>query len=87
MPSLGTTPNQTHTFEYSSFDPQDFMSTDVPMPSSPPPGWFGVYEDPAEGDVALWDGYSFGTPPEKAKTAGLVVDENGCASVDFGRPS
>ena len=87
LPSLGTTPNQTHTFEYSSFDPQDFMSTDLPMPSSPPPGWFGVYEDPAEGDGDLWDGYSFGTPPEKGKTAGLVVDENGCASVDFAQPS
>ena len=84
LPSLGNTPKRTDTFDY-SFDPHDFMSTDVPMPSSPSPDLFGVYEDPVEGDGALWGGYSFGSTPEKAKTPGLVVDENGCASVDFGQ--
>ena len=56
LPSLHNTPNRPDTsshvmedFDFSAFDSQDLISTDVPMPSSPPV-WFGVYED---GDVDL----------------------------------
>lgn len=52
LPSLHNTPGRfTNSHDFSHFDSQDFFSTDVPMPSSPPV-WFGVYEDPIEnGDV------------------------------------
>ncbi len=83
-------------FDFSQFDSQDLLSTDVPMPSSPP-AWFGVYEDPIEhGAESLWGDYalpnSASTPPDdedefgnakRLKTSGLVVDENGRASIDF----
>ncbi|CAD6570076.1 MAG: hypothetical protein ASARMPREDX12_003297 [Alectoria sarmentosa] len=95
LPSLHNTPGRrTMDFDFSQFDSQDLLSTDVPMPSSPP-AWFGVYEDPIEhgsqwGDYALPNSAS--TPPEdeaevndarRAKTPGLVVDENGRARIDF----
>ena len=97
LPSLHTTPGRrTMDFDFSQFDSQDLLSTDVPMPSSPPV-WFGVYEDPIEhGAESLWGDYalpnSASTPPDnegeingvqRPKTPGLVVDENGRARVDF----
>ena len=48
-----------HDFDFSAFDSQDLISTDVPMPSSPP-AWFGVYEDDGldggggDGGGSLW---------------------------------
>lgn len=97
LPSLHNTPGRrTMDFDFSQFDSQDLLSTDVPMPSSPP-AWFGVYEDPIEhGAGSLWGDYalpnSASTPPDdrdevngakRPKTPGLVVDENGRARVDF----
>lgn len=96
LPSLHNTPSRrTIDFDFSQFDSQDLLSTDVPMPSSPP-AWFGVYEDPMEhGAASLWGDYalpnSASTPPDdeeingakRSKTPGLVVDENGRARVDF----
>ena len=97
LPSLHNTPGRrTMDFDFSQFDSQDLLSTDVPMPSSPP-AWFGVYEDPTEhGAGSLWGDYalpnSASTPPDEeeelngakqAKTTGLVVDENGRARIDF----
>ena len=97
LPSLHNTPGRrTMDFDFSQFDSQDLLSTDVPMPSSPPV-WFGVYEDPIEhGAGSLWGDYtlpnSASTPPDNEgegdgnqgpKTPGLVVDENGRARVDF----
>ncbi|KAL9045486.1 MAG: hypothetical protein Q9214_001477 [Letrouitia sp. 1 TL-2023] len=83
FPSLSNTPNRMRNeFDFTQFDPQDILSTDVPMPSSPP-AWFGVYEDPEE-----WNGYQLhdsspaglkGSP----KLPGLTVDKNGLARVDF----
>ena len=83
-------------FDFSQFDSQDLLSTDVPMPSSPP-AWFGVYEDPIEdGAGSLWGDYalpnSASTPPDnegdsngvqRPQTPGFIVDENGRARVDF----
>ena len=100
LPSLHNTPGRrTMDFDFSQFDSQDLLSTDVPMPSSPP-AWFGVYEDPIEHGAgcagSLWGDFalpnSASTPPEdedeingtkRPKTPGLVVDENGRARIDF----
>ena len=97
LPSLHNTPGRrTMDFDFSQFDSQDLLSTDVPMPSSPP-AWFGVYEDPIEhGAESLWGDYalpnSASTPPDnegesngaqRPSTPGLIVDENGGARVDF----
>ena len=97
LPSLHNTPGRrAMDFDFSQFDPQDLLSTDVPMPSSPP-AWFGVYEDPIEHRAgSLWGDYtlpnSASTPPniegegngvQRPKTPGLIVDENGRARVDF----
>lgn len=98
LPSLHNTPGRSHTmdFDFSQFDSQDFLSTDVPVPSSPP-AWFGVYEDPIEaGSASLWGDYSLPNTvhsPDEAgdgdscendsKSPKLVVDENGRTSIDF----
>ena len=96
LPSLHNTPGRrTMDFDFSQFDSQDLLSTDVPMPSSPP-AWFGVYEDPIEQCAgSLWGDYglpsSASTPPDeeevhgakRPKTPGLIVDENGRARIDF----
>ena len=49
LPSLHNTPGgrsgaRILEFDFSALDSQDLISTDVPMPSSPPV-WFGVYDD------------------------------------------
>ena len=92
LPSLESSPNNTRNdFDFSHFDPQDFMSTVAPMPSSPP-AWFGVYEDPVEQDNGLWSDYQLPSASPAAdatearktpKTPGLAVDENGHATVAF----
>ena len=97
LPSLHNTPGRRPMdFDFSQFESQDLLSTDVPMPSSPP-AWFGVYEDPTDhGAGSLWGDYglpnSASTPPDdedevdgarQPKTPGLVVDENGMARIDF----
>lgn len=83
-------------FDFSQFDSQDLLSTDVPMPSSPPV-WFGVYEDPIEhGAGSLWGDYvlpnSASTPPDdedavngaqSPKPSGVAVEDNGRARIDF----
>lgn len=60
LPSLRNTPGRATRnidFDFSQFDSQDLLSTDVPMPSSPP-AWFDVYADPVEhGDKSLWGDY------------------------------
>ena len=95
LPSLHNTPGtriRSMEFDFSQFDSQDLLSTDVPMPSSPP-AWFGVYEDSIENETgSLWGTYQLpGSSPRSLgdvadgttpKTPGLVVDENGTATVD-----
>lgn len=97
LPSLRNTPGcstRTIDFDFSHFDSQDLLSTDVPMPSSPP-AWFGVYEDSTERgtDSLCWGDYepppasTLGNEESEAsqdpKTPGLIVDENGRASIEF----
>ncbi|KAG8530414.1 uncharacterized protein KY384_004916 [Bacidia gigantensis] len=54
LPSLRNTPNNAHLadFDFGHFDSQDLISTDVPMPSSPPPWNFGDFS--GEGNDSLW---------------------------------
>ncbi|KAL8839875.1 MAG: hypothetical protein Q9170_001555 [Blastenia crenularia] len=97
LPSLTNTPNRIrHDFDFSQFDAQDLISTDIPMASSPPvEGWFGVYEDPVDKDANFWSDYPMpgSSPPAtsskcssvtkgKAPSA-LSVDKNGRAAIDF----
>ena len=96
LPSLHNTPGRhgrSMDFDFSQFDSQDLLSTDVPMPSSPP-AWFGVYEDPVEhGQSSVWADYetanAASTPEDEAfkaktpKTPGLVVDDNGMTTVNM----
>ncbi|KAL8989482.1 MAG: hypothetical protein Q9177_001642 [Variospora cf. flavescens] len=97
LPSLASSPHRVRQdFDFSHFDPQDLLSTDVPMVSSPPvEGWFGVYEDPADGDGTFWNEYPFpgSSPPatgselssaKKENTPkALCVDDSGRARLDF----
>ncbi|KAL8998290.1 MAG: hypothetical protein Q9169_002604 [Polycauliona sp. 2 TL-2023] len=92
LPTLNNTPGRLlrQDFDFSAFDPQDLLSTDVPMASSPPlDGWFGVYEDPIDREGNFWVDYPFpgSSPAASAKvTHGqgeLSVDARGHAAVDF----
>ena len=60
LPSLRSTPGRATRaidFDFSQFDSQDLVSTNAPMPSSPP-AWFGAYEDSlGHNDGALWTGH------------------------------
>ncbi|ORY09950.1 hypothetical protein BCR34DRAFT_567529 [Clohesyomyces aquaticus] len=45
--------------QFCDFAPDDFLSSDMPIPSSPPGGLgFSLYEDPATSTVGLWSGAS-----------------------------
>lgn len=97
LPSLSNTPHRIrHDFDFSQFDPQDLLSADVPMASSPPvEGWFGVYEDPAERDGNFWSDYPFpassspatasqSSSTKKTQTpTALAVDDSGRARLGF----
>lgn len=78
LPYLHLSPNS-HAradFDLSSFDPQDYLSTDIAIPSSPP--WFGVYEDPKENDDDLWKDFQLTTSPDTRPLADgreQVLDE------------
>ncbi len=65
LPSLHNSPSShtRHDFDFSNFDPQDLLSTDMPIPSSPP--WFGVYEDPMEAGGDLWSVFQLPDSPDK----------------------
>ena len=65
LPYLNLTP-KSHTQQdlgFSNFDHQDFLSTDMPIPSSP--SWFGVYEDPMESSGDLWGDFQLPTSPDQ----------------------
>lgn len=97
LPSFHNTPSHARAmdFDFSQFDSQDLISTDVPMPSSPP-AWFGVYEDPIDNTHEnLWGDYSLPNTVassesdqkqgefQSQKATTMVIDENGRASLDF----
>ena len=55
LPSLRNTPSSSRllNFDFSQLDSQDLISTDIPMPSSPPPWNFGSFDDDDD-DNGLW---------------------------------
>ena len=65
LPPLNLSPHShpQNEFDLSSFDHQDFLNTDLPIPSSPP--WFGVYEDPMEAGGDIWSDFQLPTSPDK----------------------
>lgn len=81
LPLLNLSPSShpQNEFDFASFNHQDFLSTDMPIPSSPP--WFGVYEDPMETGDDLWSDFQLPTSPDKKplpeaeETQGPVLDE------------
>ena len=57
LPPLRNTPNSSKlmNIDFSQLDSQDFISTDVPMPSSPPPWNFDSFDDAGDGlEPGLW---------------------------------
>lgn len=58
FPTLILTPGRSGT-QFTDFNTDDFLSSDLPMPSSPPGGLgFSLYEDPATSTIGLWSGAS-----------------------------
>ena len=88
LPSLRNTPGRASRnleFDLTQFDSQDLVSTDVPMPSSPP-AWFGVYEDAVDrtGD-SLWDGYQLPHSPSNLDDERIMAaDGKDSRASDFG---
>ena len=85
LPNLEESTSSGQYLDGNSFEYNDFISTDAPMPSSPPPGW-GVYEDlPGEsmgfnGDVGGVTGseswmLNFGSSPLKAGLKDPAAEE------------
>ena len=81
LPSLKNSPDRGHGnapnfdfSEFSNFDPsdldnlQEWLSTDLPMPSSPPNTFFNMYEDAAGQQAGIWSDFAETTsmpPPPK----------------------
>ena len=80
LPSLRNTPNSSRIldFDFGNFDSQDLVSTDAPMPSSPPPWDFGSFGDSVEGGHdSLWGDYTLPNTiasPEESEKTGLDGD-------------
>ena len=75
LPSLHNTPGRADNgYDFSHFDSEEFLSTDVPMPSSPPV-WFGVYEDPIEQDSG---GLFSDCPLPEMQSSPVKADEKHC---------
>ena len=61
LPSLRNTPNSSRIldFDFGNFDSQDLISTDIPIPSSPPAWNFDSFEDSGiGGHGSLWGDYN-----------------------------
>lgn len=86
LPSLRNTPGgRAHAdFDFSQFDNQDLLSTDVIMPSSPPE-WL-LYEDPAEEANSLWNRYQIPSSPDTPKdgSPGNVKKAGKSPNMEFG---
>lgn len=55
LPELPNIDHQNQNMDMNNFSLEDFFSTDVPMPSSPPRINFQLYEDPAAMNSINWD--------------------------------
>lgn len=85
LPSLRNTPGgrAQADFDFSQFDNQDLLSTDVIMPSSPPE-WL-LYEDPAEEANSLWNRYQIPSSPDTPKdgSPGNVKKAGNSPNIEF----
>ncbi|KAF2502263.1 hypothetical protein BU16DRAFT_576300 [Lophium mytilinum] len=60
------------TIQFTDWTNDDFLSSDLPMPSSPPGGLFSLYEDPATSTLGIWDGTSiFGSSDSTQQDSAL----------------
>lgn len=98
LPSLRSSPNPGHGnganfdfSEFSNFDPsdldnlQELLSTDLPMPSSPPNTFFNMYEDAAGEQAGIWSDFACPEPASMAPPAKRVSPrrKGGEVAVDF----
>ncbi|KAI9816782.1 MAG: hypothetical protein M1827_001427 [Pycnora praestabilis] len=65
-------------FDLPYFDPEDLLSTDIPMPSSPP-AFFSLYEDPVLPSSGFWSDYVM---PESPKEPLSDRDVERCADAE-----
>ncbi len=82
LPSLGNTPGSRsrQDFDFSQFENQDILSTDVIMPSSPP-RWL-CYEEPVEQASSLWNEYQFPSSPDTSPDGTKKTGKTG--ALEFG---
>jgi hypothetical protein len=52
---FNTPGRNTSAIQFNDWATDDFLSSDLPMPSSPPAGMFSLYEDPATSTQGFWD--------------------------------
>lgn len=73
--SFGTPGRRGITMQFSDFNTDDFMNSDLPMPSSPPPNLFSLYEDPATSTIGLWSGTSIFDNSDPAQAPAIDEEE------------
>jgi hypothetical protein len=59
FPAFSMTPGRSSGAQFADFLPEDFLSSDMPIPSSPPGAGglgFSLYEDPATSTAGIWSG-------------------------------
>ncbi|KAI9679127.1 MAG: hypothetical protein M1829_001797 [Trizodia sp. TS-e1964] len=56
-------------FNLNELDPEELISTEMQIPSSPP--YFALYEDPAEASSALWTDFNMPRSPQDADLDGF----------------
>lgn len=68
FPTFDTPGKRGSTLQFSDLTSDDFLSSDLPLPSSPPHNIFSLYEDPATSTAGLWSGTSIfdGSDPIQA---------------------
>jgi hypothetical protein len=82
FPTFNTPGRVNSSSQFCDFMNDDFMSSDMPIPSSPPAGLgFSLYEDPETATVGLWSGASiFNSDPVQMNDDQQHGDVRGSAS-------
>ena len=90
FPTFDTPGKRGSTLQFSDFTSDDFLSSDLPLSSSPPHNIFSLYEDPATSTAGLWsstsifDGSDLIQAPRLESEQGQeLFVEKAEASVDF----
>jgi hypothetical protein len=83
---FNTPGRNTSAIQFNDWATDDFLSSDLPMPSSPPAGMFSLYEDPATSTQGFWDGSSiFGSSDSIHQDATGSGQSQGSASKEQDR--